>query len=133
MKIGVKQYAQSLLELVAEKSAAEAKPIINRFITFLHQRQDLNKAAAIILELERLYAEQSGVITAEVLSARPLSALAKQKITVYLETRAGVAKVDLQESIDETLIGGFVLRYNGLVIDGSIKNNLLKFKKQLSN
>ena len=46
---------------------------------------------------------------------------------IYLETN----NIELSEKIDKDLIGGFVIRYNGFVIDASFKNNLLKFKKQL--
>lgn len=133
MKVSVKQYARSLFEITADKSETELAHLITRFINFLHRRQDLNKMTAIIAELENIYEQQSGIMRAELLSARPLQNEIKQEISAYLERKAGVAQVKLTEKIDTNLIGGFVLRYNGLVVDGSLKNNLLKFKKQLSN
>ncbi len=133
MKASVKQYARSLYDLVAGKSEEESKKLIAGFIDFLHRRQDLGKAEAIIAELEHIYARISGEVSAELVSARPLAEEAKKIIAAYLEKKAGAASVKLQEKIDPALIGGFVLRYNGLVIDGSLQNNLRKFKKQLSN
>jgi len=133
MKASVRQYARSLFELVADKSEAEAKKIIAQFIDFVQRRQDLNKADAIIAELERMYDEASGEARAELISARPLNESVKSKIAAYLEKRTGINKIILNEENDPTLIGGFILRFNGLVIDGSVKNNLRKFKKQLSN
>jgi F-type H+-transporting ATPase subunit delta len=131
MKANVRQYARSLFELVADKSEVEAKAIIAKFIIFLHKRQDLNKAEAIIEEMERLYEIENGEVKAELMSARPLAPAAKKKISDYLSKRAGGAKVQLSDGIFPELLGGFVLRYNGLVIDGSLQNNLRKFKKQL--
>jgi len=133
MKISAKQYAQGLLELSAGKSKDEIKELIARFTTFLYRRQDFNKAHAIISELENLYDQEAGLIKAELVTAHSLPETVKKKIGDYLARRADIAKVELKEELDENLIGGFILRYNGLVIDGSIKNNLLKFKKQLSN
>ncbi len=133
MKVSARQYARSLFELVADKSEDQAKNLIASFIAFLHRRQDLNKAELIIAELENIYEEATGKVKAELISARPLSAAAKSQITTYLQKRAGVSAVNLQESLNPDLLGGFVLRYNGLVIDGSLQNNLRKFKKQLSN
>jgi len=131
MKVSVRQYARSLFELVADKSEAETKAVIAKFIVFLHKRQDLNKAEVIIEEMERLYEVQNGEVKAELISARPLVNAAKEKIADYLSKRAGGAKVQLSDGISPELLGGFVLRYNGLVIDGSLQNNLRKFKKQL--
>lgn len=133
MKVNVKQYARSLFEMVTDKSEAEAKDLIVKFVDFLHKRQDLNKAAAIIVELENLFDEKNGEEKAELLSARPLSPEAKKQIISYLQNKVGGKGLKLEETIDQNLIGGFVLRYNGLVIDGSLQNNLRKFKKQLSN
>lgn len=133
MKVNVKQYARSLFELVTDKSEAEAKGLILKFVNFLHKRQDLNKASAIVAELENLFDEKNGEEKAELLSARPLSPEAKQQIISYLQNKVGGKGLKLEETIDSTLIGGFVLRYKGLVIDGSLQNNLRKFKKQLSN
>lgn len=131
MKVSVRQYARGLFELVADKSEVEAKAVIAKFIVFLHKRQDLNKAEAIIEEMERLYEIQNGEVKAELISARPLAHVAKEKIADYLSKRAGGVKVQLSDSTSPELLGGFVLRYNGLVIDGSLQNNLRKFKKQL--
>ncbi len=133
MKVSARQYARSLFELVADKSEDQAKNLIASFIAFLHRRQDLNKAELIIAELENIYEEATGEVKAELISARPLPTAAKSQIATYLQKRAGVSVVNLQESLNPDLLGGFVLRYNGLVIDGSLQNNLRKFKKQLSN
>lgn len=133
MKVSARQYARSLFELVADKSDDQVKSLIASFIAFLYRRQDLNKAELIITELENLYEEATGEVKAELISARPLDVEAKSHIATYLQKRAGVNAVNLQESLNPDLLGGFVLRYNGLVIDGSLQNNLRKFKKQLSN
>ncbi len=133
MKVSAKQYARGLFELIVDKSEEEARILFARFIEFLHGRQDLNRAEEIIEELSHIYEEANGELRAELISARPLSEKAKSQVISYLEKRAGVGYVQLSEKIDPALLGGFVLRYNGLVVDGSLKNNLRKFEKQLSN
>jgi F-type H+-transporting ATPase subunit delta len=40
-------------------------------------------------------------------------------------------KVDLKENIDETIIGGFILRVDDSYIDASVRNKLRKIKKEL--
>jgi F-type H+-transporting ATPase subunit delta len=40
-------------------------------------------------------------------------------------------KVDLKETIDETVIGGFILRVDDSYIDASVRNKLRKIRKEL--
>jgi F-type H+-transporting ATPase subunit delta len=40
-------------------------------------------------------------------------------------------KVDLKETIDETIIGGFILRVDDSYIDASVRNKLRKVRKEL--
>lgn len=131
MKVSAKQYARSLLELATGLSQAEVTKVIERFILVLRSRQDINQAETIINELSLLLQKDSGEIKAELTSARALPDSAKKLISKYLEDKIGATKINWQEKIDNSLLGGFVLRYQGFVIDGSIKNNLRKFKKQL--
>ncbi len=131
MRISPKQYARSLIELSAGLSQVEAEKLVARFILVLKERRDLNKSDLITEELALLLEAQAGGMRAELLSARALSPQSKSLITNYLSDKLGAVKVTWQEKIDPTLLGGFVLRYHGFVIDGSLKNNLNKFKKQL--
>lgn len=131
MKISPKQYARSLMDLSQGLSEAELNSLIKRFIIILKNRHDLSKSEQIIAEFESLKAEQDGEIKAELLSARSLSTESKNLITEYLRGRLAGVNVTWQEKIDRSLLGGFVLRYQGFVLDGSLKTNLNKFKKQL--
>jgi F-type H+-transporting ATPase subunit delta len=131
MKINAKQYARSLFELTADLKEDEVTKVIERFILVLKNHRNINQAEAIIDELSLLLQKDSGEIKAELASARALPSEAKQLISSYLEDKIEVTKINWQEKIDQSLLGGFILRYRGFVIDGSVKNNLRKFKKQL--
>jgi F-type H+-transporting ATPase subunit delta len=41
-------------------------------------------------------------------------------------------KVDLKDNVDESIIGGFILKVEDSFIDGSVKNKLRKIRKELS-
>lgn len=131
MKISSKQYARSLFDLSAGLSKEQLDELIKRFIVVLSKRHDLAKTDDIIKEFSSLLQKEEGEISAELVSARTLSAKTKNLITDYLADKIGANKVTWKERVDESLLGGFVLRYHGFVIDGSLKNNLNKFKKQL--
>ena len=131
MKINPKQYARSLMELSSGLSKVEIEKLVARFVLVLKERHDLNKSEIIVENLDLLLEEQIGEMKAELVSARSLSVKSKGLITNYLSDKLGGVKLTWQEKTDGTLLGGFILRYQGFVIDGSVKTNLNKFKKQL--
>lgn len=78
---------------------------------------------AALYEVERAAAESR--ITAEVISATPLSDSQKQAIAVALQKRLG-RDVALECNVDETLLGGAIIRAGDMVIDGSVAGRLDK-------
>lgn len=133
MKISVLQYVRSLYEVVSGKSEKEAKVAMKKFVAVLGRNRDLSKANAIIKAFEELWNKEQGELVAEVVSARELNKAAKEAIIGYLKDHTAAKKVTLHEEIDKSLIGGFVLRYNSLVVDGSLKNSLEELRNSINN
>lgn len=131
MKVSAQQYARGLFELTVDKSDNQIKEVIKRFIDVLKSRHDLNKSDAIIEELNLLIQKEKGEIEIRLSSAKELEGGTKKSIAIYLENKLKAQKINWQEQIDSSLLGGFVLRYNGFILDASLKNNLRKFKQQL--
>lgn len=82
-----------------------------------------------LFESMRAEAEQS--ITADVVSARPLTDAQKDKIAAALKQRLG-RDVILEDSVDESLLGGAVIRAGDLVIDGSALEKLNRLASAIS-
>jgi len=103
----------------------------DNFIKLLTQNSRLD----ILPELQQQYAmlvlQSRKSVEAEVVSARPLSAEQKDKLIDALKQRLGVA-VSITESVDETLIGGAIIKAGDLVIDGSAKGRVEKLAIALS-
>jgi len=133
MKITAKQYARALYESTLNKTENEIEKIIARFVENLAHNNDLVIAEKISKEINLIFEVESGEIKTKLISARKLSETVVRQLKHYVATKTGAQKINFLEEIDKSLIGGFVLKYNDKVLDGSIKNNLLIFKKQLSN
>lgn len=133
MKISSRQYAESLYESVVDKNEKEVKVILKKFVALLGERRELDRAGEIIAAFNEIWKTANGEVEATLISARKLDASAKKSIIDYLENKAGAKNISLTEEIDEKLIGGFVLKYNGKVIDGSLKTNLEELKNKISN
>ena len=68
-------------------------------------------------------AADKGQVTAEVASATPLSADQAAKLSAALSSRVG-KDVKLKTTVDESLIGGLVVKLGSTMIDTSVKSKL---------
>lgn len=119
-------------EKVLESLLAKTKPskttanflrilLRNSRLTDLHE---INEKFASVLE------ERSGVVSANITSARGLSEAEKAEFQTKLEKLTG-KKVNLNFDIKEEIIGGVVTRIGSTVYDGSVKTQLENLKQQL--
>jgi F-type H+-transporting ATPase subunit delta len=90
----------------------------------LTQLREINEKFAAVLE------ERSGVVSAGVTSARPLSETERAELKANLEKLTG-KRVNLNFETDGNIIGGVVTRIGSTVYDGSIKTQLENLKQQL--
>lgn len=131
MKITAKQYARGLEEVTADKTEAEARIVIAKFLTILVGRGKVKLVPSIIKELEVLGRVERGEVLAELISARELSAESKKLLESYVKKQSGSDKVVWQEAIDAKLIGGGVIKFQDRMIDFSCQNVLTKIKQAL--
>ena len=95
-----------------------------------------NKRTSILAEVSKkyieLYNEAQGVKLAQVTTAVPLSNELEEKVLAKVKVLTGSDKVTLERKIDESIIGGFILRIGDLQYNASISNSLAKIKREFS-
>jgi F-type H+-transporting ATPase subunit delta len=77
----------------------------------------------VIKGFNALLARERGVVAAEVRAARPLNAKQRKALEAALAKATG-AKIALDIAVDETLIGGLVVKVGSKMIDSSIRSKL---------
>jgi len=91
---------------------------------------------AIVPEINKLFeqfrAEAEGVIEVSVTSAYELAAEQQAVISEAMAKRLG-RKVEITSDIDDSLIGGVVIRAGDSVIDASVKGRLKALATQMTN
>jgi F-type H+-transporting ATPase subunit delta len=133
MKISPQQYAVTLYESLDGKSASEQKAVLAGFVASVQHHGDAKKWPEIIGRFSDLWNKEHGLLEAELISARHLGEGAKELITDYLKERTGAKKIDVKETSDPGLIGGFILKYGSRILDGSLKNALGSLRDKISN
>ena len=93
-----------------------------------NQRTDLlGKVAQSYISL---YNKSQGVKVAEVTTAIPLSEEMETKVLSKVKEMTGSDQVTLENTIDESIIGGFILRVGDLQYNASIANKLNTIKRE---
>lgn len=103
-KLGVSDLMANTLALMAEKRRLFVLP-------------------QLLANLADQIAAEKGEVTAEVTAARALTAAQSKKLAETLKARVGKT-VKLKTTVDETLIGGLVVKLGSTMIDTSIKAKL---------
>lgn len=86
----------------------------------------------VATEFEKQYNVMKGIQRASVTSAAPLSPALRQQLGEKLANETGKT-IQLEEIIDPSLIGGFVLRVGDRQIDSSVKHSLRKLKNNFKD
>jgi len=94
-----------------------------------------NNRFALLPDMASLFevmkAESQGEVEGEIIAAAAMSDAQEGAIITALEKRLG-RKVKLVTKIDETLLGGAVIRIGDLVIDGSLHGRFQSMKAAMS-
>jgi F-type H+-transporting ATPase subunit delta len=87
-----------------------------------------------LADIEELYkelvAKAQKAVNAQVLSAIALTDTQKTSLIEALEARLGL-KVNLDETVDTSLVGGAIVKAGDLVIDGSARGRIEKLSSTL--
>ncbi len=81
--------------------------------------------------LDQMIEAQSGRVSAEVVSAKPLDPSQLSQITAALEKLSGT-KVTVHKREDPELLGGVVAKMGDVVYDGSLRTELRNLKDELA-
>lgn len=123
------QQATELFVSVCEQQIDEHG---KNFIKLLIENDRITLLPEIVALYQHYRADAEGTIDAEVISASEMSESQLSMIAVALKKRLGKV-VRLTLSIDETLIGGAIIRAGDMVIDGSIRGRLNKLTTALTH
>lgn len=122
MKYSIKQYAESLLWALADKSKEERRLVLRRFIATLRKNKDLSRLNLIWHEAERQELKKLGLRKVEIESASEVSKTLKKEIENILGKR-----LFIKEKVKPELLAGIrILVDQEYFIDATAKRKLDK-------
>lgn len=106
-------------------------PTTANLLQVLLQNRRLTDLSEINERFAQELDQRSGVVSAQVTTARPISESAQQNLQAQLMKVTG-KDMRLQFTVDEALIGGVVTRIGSTVYDGSVRTQLQEIKEKLA-
>ena len=82
-------------------------------------------------ELKELEKEKNNLVTVKAISAIEIKDYLKEKLINKLQTILS-KRVEVEYSVNPSIIGGLILEVNGKTIDSSVETKLKNIKKQLT-
>lgn len=108
-------------------------PLMTGFNKLLVTKSRENFLPEIIDAFVSQYKEQKGIFTAKLTTAVPVSDEVKAAITGKVKDHVPGKQVELDTTVDESLIGGFQLELGNTLVDASIAYDLAKIRSQFLN
>ena len=131
MKFTAKQYAQALMDSLTDTDPKHIDLILDNFVFVLVENNALRMYDEIAEEFHKLELEKKGIKQVEVTSAHPINH-ENEKDILHELNKLAKNHYEIKKKVDESLIGGVVIRMEDQVLDASVKNNLEQLKKELS-
>ena len=122
-----KHIAQALFESVSKSN--HPNKVMNDFVDWLHKSGNWNKRTQIIGAFNEVEKANKKVISAKITTAREISTEQKNNILKAIKYSTKAREVNAEWLVEEDLIGGIKINFDGTVIDSSLKTNI----KKLSN
>ena len=115
-----------------EAFRGKVNPYVLNFLKILTEKGYIRQFPQCCDAYRSFYNEDNGILVVKAVSAVELKPQQMEKLTAKLEATTGKT-IDLQCSVDPAQLGGLRLSYDGMQVDGTVKNRLDSIGKMLKN
>ncbi len=123
--------AQAIVSLFVRADEA-AGSLFKRFLEVLAENRRLRELPEIVALFEQMKREAEHVLKVRVRSAVPMDDAEATRLAEALKRRFK-SDIELERSVDPTMLGGAVIDAGETVIDGSLKTRLAKLESALTH
>ena len=116
--------------ILAIAKAMSLSDVTKNTLGLMAMKRRLFVLPALVRSLRALIAEEKGEVTAEVTSAKELTKAQSEKLAAALKASVG-KDIKIITSVDESLIGGLVVKVGSKMIDTSISSKLANLQNAM--
>ena len=119
-----------IAEAVTTGKISELTAAFNRLLITKHRESNLPEITSAFIAL---YKAHKKIYTLQLTTAAPVSEAVKEAIIAQVKKTSDMQQIELEVSVDESLIGGFVLQAGDKLVDASIAYDLRQIARQFDN
>jgi F-type H+-transporting ATPase subunit delta len=112
---------ENAITAIAKKM--KLSPVVSNTLALMAQKRRLFVVPQLVAQLRAQIAEEKGEVTADVTAAKALTKAQSDKLAKTLKAQIGKTVI-INMSIDESLIGGLIVKVGSKMIDTSIRSQL---------
>lgn len=130
--LGSPVVAAATKKSVLQQVLKDINPMMMKVILVLVDRNRINFLAGVCEQYQVLLRKLKGDVLAEVTSAVPLTDDQRQAIVDRVKAMAGANSVEISAKIDESIIGGAIIKVGSQIIDSSLRTQLRRIGMSLA-
>lgn len=119
----------NIINAVTEGKVSDITKLFNQLLVTKGRESELPEIVEAFIEQ---YNAIKGIHSVTLTTAVEVSEAVKTSIQNKVKADQGIANIELNTKVDESLIGGFVLEFNNNLVDASIARDLRDVKKQFA-
>lgn len=112
--------------------AGKIGEVTQKFIDILVTKRREYLVDDVAFEFERQYRLSKDIVSAEVISAVPLTDELRNKVLGLVKSLDARPDVDLTERVDKAIIGGMIVRVGDKQLDYSVLGRLEKYRQEFN-
>lgn len=125
--------ADAKRKIVSAITAGKISTLTSSFNALLVSKGRESNLPEIITSFISQYKAHKNIHTVKLATAVPVSDDLRKAVVEQVKKASGYTNIELEESVDESLIGGFVLQVGDKLVDASISYDLRTIARQFEN
>jgi F-type H+-transporting ATPase subunit delta len=121
---------QSIIDAVTAGKIGELTAAFTRLLINKGREGELPE---IITAFIKQYKDEKGIHTVKLTTATPVSDEVKNSIVEQVKRTSDMKNIELEATVDPSIIGGFVLQAGDKLVDASIAYDLKEISRQFEN
>jgi F-type H+-transporting ATPase subunit delta len=117
-------------KLLKDLFLSRCSSIVSNFLMVLNEHDRLELIAAVVDQFEELDQARKNLVKVQVITAVSVSSSQEGQISVELEKKLGKKPI-VAFKVDESILGGMIVRSGDWLWDDSLKNRLSSLRNQL--
>ena len=118
---------------VVSEVFASVDPVTQSIFQLLLENKRFGILDSIAVEYNKLFDIMNGVEVAKVTTAIPMDAALEAKVSAKIASISSSKTITIENIVDPSIIGGFILKIGDKQYNASIANRLQVLKRELSN